>query len=75
MDATAGDEQPQSLDIVKMLRSHMAKEAERLSTQNDPKLRFLRWLYERDDSDRKAVEPIDTRIHDWLYEALAALDD
>lgn len=75
MDATAGDPGNQSLDIVRMLRQHMAKEAERLAAKTDPKLLFLRWLYEHDSSDRDAVEPIDTRTHDWLYDALAALDD
>lgn len=36
---------------------------------------FLRWLYESDDRDRKAVEPIGPATSRWLHDALAALDD
>lgn len=36
---------------------------------------FLQWLYQRDDSDRQAVEPIGPKTNAWLHNALAVLDD
>ena len=74
MDATAGDPGDQSLDIVRMLRQHMAAEAERLAVNNDNHLMFLRWLYAHDSSDRDAVEPIDHRTREWMERILGELD-
>lgn len=34
---------------------------------------FLQWLYQRDDSDRRAVQR--DGLQEWMHNALAVLDD